>query len=366
MAGKWEDVIQRAGQLLREGRKLEARSLLTEYLQRYPNSAPGWWFLSFAVTDQRQEIDCLERVLRLDRNYAPARLRLAKLKEGLASGSIAAPSAPDPSKQAAASASSHVHSDPAASTPPRPMSRAASTRRSSKPMDWILLVGLFLILLCVAVAGFSFLVLMRLPSQAAPLLAAQPTENRMVYAARTLPPTWTATITQTPFPTATFIPAYTPALSTPNPLIKPTGPMTGLFAPDFLLNDVVSGNQVRLSNYNGRPVLILFMATWCPHCAHEISSVQSVYADYKGNGLAVLAVDVGENATKARNYRSSHGLTFTVLDDSRQTVSAQYRISGFPTHFFIDSTGRILSIVIGEINSAGLTSKVKLILPLVR
>ncbi len=247
---------------------------------------------------------------------------------------------------------------------PPPVQRTSKPDKLSARMDWILLIASFLILMCIIVGGFGFLVLTQSRQQLVPLFAVQPTEDLAVYAPQTLPPTWTATITNTPFPSATFIPAYTPGLSTPNPLIKQTGPITGLFAPDFLLNDVISGNQVRLSNYNGQPVLLFFWATWCPHCANEVSSVQSVYGEYKDKGLVILAVDVGESAAKARSYRSAHSLTFTMLNDSSQTVATGYRVTGFPTHFFVASNGQISSIVVGEINHASLVSRVKSLLSL--
>jgi peroxiredoxin len=247
---------------------------------------------------------------------------------------------------------------------PPPIHRTSKPDKPSARMDWIFLIASFLILMCIIVGGFGFLVLTQSRQQLVPLFAEQPMGDPMTHARQTLPPTWTATITNTPFASATFIPAYTPGLSTPIPLIKQTGPIAGLFAPDFLLNDVISGNQVRLSNYNGQPVLLFFWATWCPHCANEVSSVQSVYGEYKDKGLAVLAVDVGESAAKARSYRSARSLTFTMLNDSSQTVATKYRVTGFPTHFFVASNGQISSIVVGEINHASLVSKVKSLLSL--
>ena len=244
---------------------------------------------------------------------------------------------------------------------PHPIQRTSKPNKLSAQMDWILLIASFLILMCIIVGGFGFLVLTQSRQQLVPLFAEQPMGDPMTHARQTLPPTWTATITNTPFPSATFIPAYTPRLSIPNPLIKQTGPITGLFAPDFLLNDVISGNQVSLSNYNGQPVLLFIWATWCPHCANEVSSVQSVYGEYKGKGLVILAVDVGESVAKARSYRSARCLTFTMLNDSSQTVATKYRVTGFPTHFFVASNGQISSIVVGEINQASLVSKLDFI-----
>jgi peroxiredoxin len=223
-------------------------------------------------------------------------------------------------------------------------------------MNWILLIGSFLALMCIVTGGFGIVVLTQSQKQTA---AQQPAEDLAVYPMHTLPPTWTATVTLTPRPSATLIPGW--GTTTPVPSFKLTGPSLGLSAPDFTLKDT-SGNPVSMSNYNGKAVLLLFLATWCPHCANEVSSVESVYEQYNDKGFRVLAIDVAENASKARSYRNAHGLTFMILNDSNQTVSKQYHVTGFPTHFFVAPDGQISSIVVGELNHAGLDSRVKSLL----
>ncbi len=372
MAAQRENVIRLAEQLLQEGRRLEARSLLVRYIRQDTASAQGWWLLSRLVTDEKQQMDCLERVLMLDPDHSPARALLTKLKEGSASG----PSAPPffestsfgGSMQGTVSAGRGPETDSATSSfsRPQPVQQASARRRSSKMPEWILPASLFLVLLCVSIGGFGFITVLQMQQQAVPLFAFQPMEGMPVSAPLTLPPTWTATITETPVPSRTPLPMEMPG-SVPtfaiNTLVRPVGPVTGLFAPDFTLKNVVSGNQVSMSDFNGRPVVIFFWATWCPHCANEMSPMQKVYTSYKGRGLAVLAVDVGESAAQARSYRSSRGLTFTVLNDSNQAVAGTYHISAFPTNFFIDRDGRIASIIVGELGYANLNSKVQSLLP---
>ena len=78
-------LLEQAEELLRAGKRQAALPLLAEYLQGHPNSARCWWLLSLSVTDLRQQIDCMERVLVIDPNYTPARTRLEKLEIGRAS-----------------------------------------------------------------------------------------------------------------------------------------------------------------------------------------------------------------------------------------------------------------------------------------
>lgn len=83
----------------------------------------------------------------------------------------------------------------------------------------------------------------------------------------TLIPTWTASPTCTALPTATFTetPALTPTLQcmltrTPRPASL-IGPVVGLYAPDFSLTDLATGQRVTLSQFDGQPVLLFFWAT---------------------------------------------------------------------------------------------------------
>ncbi|HEY9152064.1 MAG TPA: redoxin domain-containing protein [Anaerolineales bacterium] len=362
MAKKQENVIQQAEQLLREGKGLEARSLMVEYIQQNPTSAQGWWLLSQLVADEKQQIDCLERVIQFDPNYFPARTRLEELKDELAPKPTAPFYTASSQQVVSVNRNAGTHLVATKSEQPRPVQRTSRPVKSSARTDWILLGASFLILMSIIVIGFGFVIVNQLRQQSAPQVAVQPTVGRTMVSQHTLPTTWIATVTP-PVHYATFIAGDYAATSTPQMLFKLMGPSIGLFAPDFTLTDVASGNQVSMSNYTGKAVLLYFWATWCPHCANEVSSVQSVYSQYKNKGFAVLAVDVGENAAKARNYRSAHGLTFSILNDSGAQVAGKYRISAFPTNFFITSNGQISSITIGELSYSSLNAKVSSLLP---
>ena len=220
-------------------------------------------------------------------------------------------------------------------------------------LNRVLLIGSFLVLTCIGVSGCGH------PSQqqADPPAATPTEEDPAMSPARTLEPSWTATATRTPFPRATLIPGW--GTSTSGPPLKLRGPIPGLFAPDLRLEDIISENQVNLSDYVGHPVLLFFWTTWCPHCATEVPILQAVYKKYRNDGFVVLAPDVGENAEKARSYRIARGLSFTMLNDSDGASATTYRVPGYPTHYFIAPSGRISSLWIGELNRTRLDATVK-------
>jgi cytochrome c biogenesis protein CcmG/thiol:disulfide interchange protein DsbE len=73
-------ILEYAELLLDEEKKQEARLLLVAYIKRNPTSADAWWVMSRAVEDEKQELDCLERALRLDPAHEQSRLRMEALK----------------------------------------------------------------------------------------------------------------------------------------------------------------------------------------------------------------------------------------------------------------------------------------------
>ncbi len=118
-------------------------------------------------------------------------------------------------------------------------------------------------------------------------------------------------------------------------------PNVGDPAPDFTLKNL-QGEEVRLSDYRGRPVLINFWATWCPPCRFEMPAIQKMYDTYKDEGFEVLAVDVEESITTVKRYIAQGGYTFPVLLDYKgEVANGPYRIRAFPTSYFVGRDGKI-------------------------
>lgn len=357
-------LLQQAEEFLRDGNRQAAHPLLAEYLQQRPNSARGWWMFSLAVTDPRQQIECMERVLLINPSYAPARARLERLEQKFAprppsvSPFLAEPT-PSPYSPPPAPRPS-LTEDPLPKPDPRPAP-------APKKTEWALPVALGSIFLCAMLGMFGIFLLLNQPTQGA---ATQPF---ITVPPQTMPPTWTPTFTATLRPSATPIPSQTPL--PPLNLLSPdqyataiqdvgVGPSIGKFAPDFTLKNL-EGGQVSLRSQLGHPVVIFFWATWCPYCQREIPALEEIYTAYKDLGLVVLAVDVGESAAQARDYRAAHGLTFPILNDAREEIFNLYVGTAFPTNYFIDSSGRVVSVTVGMMDSAALNLQVRALLNLI-
>jgi peroxiredoxin len=128
-------------------------------------------------------------------------------------------------------------------------------------------------------------------------------------------------------------------------------------APDFNLKTYL-GDEVRLSDFKGSPVLINFWATWCQPCRLEMPHIQSRFEQYNTD-LNVLAVNFDEPADIVQTFTEELNLTFNVLLDPGGRVQSLYQIRGYPTTYFIDSDGFIRVIHIGFMTESQLDDYLK-------
>jgi cytochrome c biogenesis protein CcmG/thiol:disulfide interchange protein DsbE len=128
-------------------------------------------------------------------------------------------------------------------------------------------------------------------------------------------------------------------------------PKVGSVAPDFVTEDVY-GNPVRLSQFRGQPVWLMFWGSWCPPCRAEFPDIQAAYAQLAPRGLRMLGVSLRESPIDAATYAARNGATFLVLSDpdERDTGTA-YPVLNFPTHIFIDRDGIVRAVVLEDIDT---------------
>ncbi|MDD4986191.1 MAG: redoxin domain-containing protein, partial [Dehalococcoidales bacterium] len=94
--------------------------------------------------------------------------------------------------------------------------------------------------------------------------------------------------------------------------------VVGREAPGFELPNA-DGEFVSLSAFKGSPILINFWYTGCPPCRTEIPYLHQVYSEMQGNGLVILAINVGDSSGAVRQFLENNNLTTfinTVLFDS--------------------------------------------------
>ena len=117
-------------------------------------------------------------------------------------------------------------------------------------------------------------------------------------------------------------------------------------APDFALVDM-DGATRRLSELRGRPVIVNFWATWCPPCRDEMPSMQRAWLQFRGQGVAMVAINVGEDEEVIFPFTANYPVEFPLLLDHDGTVVGQWPVRGLPSTFIVDPEGRVAYQAIG-------------------
>ena len=135
-----------------------------------------------------------------------------------------------------------------------------------------------------------------------------------------------------------------------NATAKSPDPSVGRAAPDFVLK-APDGSTLRLSDLQGRPVIVNFWATWCPTCRSEMPDVVKTFDTQNASGLQIVGVNLRENDEKVAEYAKDHGATFPMVIDRSGEVARTWRIggpnNGVPSTYFIDSTGVVRKVIYG-------------------
>lgn len=127
-----------------------------------------------------------------------------------------------------------------------------------------------------------------------------------------------------------------------------SAPQKGFQAPDFTLSDL-DDNQIKLSDLQGKIVIVNVWASWCKPCQYEMPAMQKIHNKYSQDELVLLAVNntYQDNFNDVLNFIQNNGLTFPILLDLEGKVSNLYQVQALPSTYFINQKGIITDIVIG-------------------
>ena len=132
---------------------------------------------------------------------------------------------------------------------------------------------------------------------------------------------------------------YVPYKS-PEPMPKDT------IAPNWHLPSL-TGDTINLTDLKGHLVLIDFFYRSCYPCMLALPSLESLYEKYKDKGLCVIGIDpYDKKEDDMPAFLAKRGITYPVLLGG-QNVAKEYRISGYPTIYFIDKKGKVIHHQVG-------------------
>jgi peroxiredoxin len=118
-------------------------------------------------------------------------------------------------------------------------------------------------------------------------------------------------------------------------------------APDFVLQDI-NGQQVRLSDYKGKVVVLNFWATWCPPCRKEIPDFNELQTQYGDKGVQFIGVALDEEGLpKVKKWMATNAVGYPVLIADAAIKKAYGEMNAIPVTMLIDRKGIIRTKYIG-------------------
>jgi len=131
-------------------------------------------------------------------------------------------------------------------------------------------------------------------------------------------------------------------------------------APGFSVAALDGSGQVSLSQYQGKPVIVNFWASWCGPCQQETPLLASWYKHEHGQ-IALIGLDENDSpASKALAFAHAKGVTYPLGSDPLTTVTGPYGVDALPQTFFLNAQHRIVEHVLGAMTEADLAQGVSL------
>jgi cytochrome c biogenesis protein CcmG, thiol:disulfide interchange protein DsbE len=118
--------------------------------------------------------------------------------------------------------------------------------------------------------------------------------------------------------------------------------LAGKKAPDFTIKRLDNDTTVSLKDFEGKPIVINFWATWCGPCKMEHPVLDWAARTYADKAV-FLGIVFEDNEVNTKAFLADNGWSFVQLFDPKSTVAVDYGVSGVPETYFIDRQGIIVS-----------------------
>ena len=128
------------------------------------------------------------------------------------------------------------------------------------------------------------------------------------------------------------------------------GTRIGEVPPDFIVV-TTEGKTVQLSDFaeQKKPVIVYFMATWCPYCAQDYKALSKVYPKYENNvSFISISLDLSEDLIKLMEYKKRYPeLKSTMFAAGQHGILVDYSATKTTKKFAIGRDGTIKYIALG-------------------
>ncbi len=123
-----------------------------------------------------------------------------------------------------------------------------------------------------------------------------------------------------------------------------------LVQPDISLDQIevqgLNGNKIELADYEGKPLIINYWATWCAPCLEEFPYFNEVKQQLGSNVNFIMVSD--ESIERINKFSASNSYDFNYLRSDNKL--SEYGINALPTTYFYNSSGILVNKHTGELD----------------
>ncbi len=121
-------------------------------------------------------------------------------------------------------------------------------------------------------------------------------------------------------------------------------------APSFQ-SVMLDGKTISLEDYNGKPLLLHFWASWCPFCKFEESSINDIQKDWP---VLTVAYQSGDKSDVIKHMKQRSIEAWPTIVDQDSRLADLFGVKGVPTSYVIDGNGNIRFTEVGLTSGWGL------------
>ena len=137
----------------------------------------------------------------------------------------------------------------------------------------------------------------------------------------------------------------------------PAPVLPGMAAPDFN-RPGFDGKAVKLSDYQGKVVLLDFWASWCAPCIEETPRLIALQKANAGK-LQIIGVSMDDEEAAARKMEKKFSYNYPLMMGDVGFAKLYGGVLGLPQIFLIGRDGKVIKSWRGEMKPGELDSAVK-------
>ena len=130
-----------------------------------------------------------------------------------------------------------------------------------------------------------------------------------------------------------------------------------------IVGTTLDGASFDLAELRGRPLIVNFWGPSCVPCRDEFPLLAAKLAEHASDGLAIVGVLTDDPPGPAREFEAEYGGGWPTVIDPEKALKIAYRVAARPQTYFIDRSGVIRKIQIGELTDADFERQYALIAP---